>query len=614
MPTRPPARVLAAAAILAAICTSFAWLDPLAADGAYASALRTVGAGLVLALLGQRRVLVHGRTLIGAGGLACVGIILLVVYQEAMFPAQTMLAGLYWLSMAALVLAAAALTAEAAWLALGAALVGSLVVAGDLAIEVLRHGTPDEQLAGLVGYRNAAAACAGVALISGAWLLAHARRLLQILGTLLVLVGSLAGVATVSRGALLAAAIGGIVGLFFAAPPIRARLAAGLVGAATVQAAALMVAGSMAGRMALILFAGGLVLLIPSGAAVAARVAARVESTTLASSRRRRVTGGVLVLVVIVTAGIAGPSLWSSFTQGEVASKAESERLLSVGSNARWSWWTEATREWKTAPLLGHGAGAFTLRRQADPEAFRYAQRPHSAPLQGLVELGLIGTLVLGASLVLIVRPRRGMVGSGVGPALAVATVLGAQSLSDWTLATPLLGTTFIATLGVIGSWSPSGQSTSGNNASDMGSGAATSVGDPHHGAAWVILAPFVLLAPTVAPAWAYVQIDRAEAAFVDGTSKPGNAAALKRAERHAASAWRIIPDSRAMELRVTSLSILGKNERAEDILASSLPLVKHERAAWQVEYDMALAAGDEKRANAANVRYQQLQKWRKYL
>ena len=65
-------------------------------------------------------------------------------------------------------------------------------------------------------------------------------------------------------------------------------------------------------------------------------------------------------------------------------------RLVELGSNFRWAWWTQAWDGWEANPIVGTGAGSF------DVTNLRYRQssldetiEPHNLPVQFLSETGL---------------------------------------------------------------------------------------------------------------------------------------------------------------------------------------------------------------------------------
>jgi hypothetical protein len=153
------------------------------------------------------------------------------------------------------------------------------------------------------------------------------------------------------------------------------------------------------------------ILLVVLGAAVAA-----AAWVTLAHEDRWRprfrwsVSGGrlaigaVAALVVAVLLASGGhPAGWlrdgfEEFTNPTSAAGQGPERIGSLSSNSRWTWWKEAWRLWEDAPLLGQGAGSFAVARRPIRENTTFATEPHNLALQFLAETGLVGLLLLGGA------------------------------------------------------------------------------------------------------------------------------------------------------------------------------------------------------------------------
>jgi hypothetical protein len=597
---------LAALVIVAALIATI-WLDPTSAGLANLAAVRTVAALVALVLLGPTLIFIPGRILVAVGLVSAAGLILLVRYQDALLPAQAMVGGIQLLTGAAFLLACAAVAARRPALLLAGAFAACGVVAAELAWTVLSDGLGTERLAGLLGYRNASAgAVAAFAVgIVPAW--ASERAWVRTAGAIGAAVAGLAMAATLSRGALAAMFVGMllVVWLWRRSDALgqRARAAAGLIATAMTLVAVMTAADSRlaAGVIALIAAAVA-VAVIPRSWEPVGRIGEWISRTTWSSTTKKRWTVAVLAVAALGLAIGGGPRALDQFRSTEVSSTTSTDRLLKVGSNQRWQWWTEAADEWKTAPILGHGTGAFSLRRQSDPDTYRPAQRAHSAPLQSLVELGVLGTALLIAAGVLLMtgfaRARvasTALVGTLAGAGVAAAASLGVQGATDWTLSAPFLTTLFVLLLAT---------------ASNIAPAALAEPRDPRSGTAWLILSPAVLLPLAIAPAWAYWHLEQGEknmaAAFVrlDKGDTKGATALLIKAEKDGAATWRILPEPRALDLRVNALLTQDQAKSADKLLKASMPLVINDRGSWQLEYDMALLFNDQARAEEALAQY----------
>jgi tetratricopeptide (TPR) repeat protein len=87
-----------------------------------------------------------------------------------------------------------------------------------------------------------------------------------------------------------------------------------------------------------------------------------------------------------------------NFKQRPGATESVQGHLLSGAGSGRWQFWTAAVDEWKSAPILGRGAGSYGA-WWAEHASFSYFVRnAHSLYLEVLGELGLVGFLLLGAA------------------------------------------------------------------------------------------------------------------------------------------------------------------------------------------------------------------------
>ena len=104
-------------------------------------------------------------------------------------------------------------------------------------------------------------------------------------------------------------------------------------------------------------------------------------------------------------------------------------RFAELSSNTRWSWWEDALEVFREHPVVGAGAGAYDVARRPFRDDTLAPVEPHSLPLQFLAELGVVGILLIGtaavAAAVGIAAALRGAEGPD-RPAVAALTVLAA--------------------------------------------------------------------------------------------------------------------------------------------------------------------------------------------
>lgn len=281
-----------------------------------------------------------------------------------------------------------------------------------------------------------------------------AAALLPFLGATLLL--------TFSRGAILVTVVGvvvyliaarpyGAVGGFLAAAPTTAvallqTYSADLIHEGTPLVPAAISQGE---DLALILFACG------AGAALLRALALlvdnRIRDIFSASSDRRRAAWlaglgcGVAVFLVFIFAG--GPSAvnrqYHSFFDNtqEAASNTDAglrSRIFEIGNDGRLPMWEVARDAYRAEPLKGTGAGTFQLQWERHRSSGPLRLYTYSLYLESLGELGLVGILLLGASLLAVLgvlawrlrEPERPIYAAGF--ALALAWALHAGVDIDW--------------------------------------------------------------------------------------------------------------------------------------------------------------------------------------
>jgi O-Antigen ligase len=167
----------------------------------------------------------------------------------------------------------------------------------------------------------------------------------------------------------------------------------------------------------------------------------------------------VVVTAAVVAVGLSHPAnVWHDFKQPPGASGQHgftSAHLLSGRGNGRWQFWTSAVNEFKSKPLVGHGAGsweAWWLQHRPIAYFTRYA---HSLFLQVLGELGAIGLVLLFGAFALIVVGGVGgsssadAAGFGAAAAGAFAVFLVGAGV-DWMWQMPVVSVVGFALLGLL--------------------------------------------------------------------------------------------------------------------------------------------------------------------
>lgn len=310
-----------------------------------------------------------------------------------------------------------------------------------------------------IGYWNALALCCVSGLLP---LLVRARDSLPALLGAFVLALTLA--LTYSRGALFALACALAVLLWLA--PHRGRLLALIASVGVAVVAPVAVAGRRDLSTDFVPVAlrtdDGLVLLattVVCGALllVWGRMLRDLPGSPRVLPRLGRVALAMALVAgtVALSTGAVG-SAWASFTDvRSLSPSAGPERVLSVGSGARWAWWREAAGAFSDKPLTGWGAGSFVVTHRLYRSVGFRVEQPHNVPLQWLAEDGVPGLLLAGGGLLALLaagvgRVRRRPEG-GYGAALvAVAVAWIAQAPFEWTWDIPAATFPMLLALGVL--------------------------------------------------------------------------------------------------------------------------------------------------------------------
>jgi O-Antigen ligase len=151
----------------------------------------------------------------------------------------------------------------------------------------------------------------------------------------------------------------------------------------------------------------------------------------------RTVTGVAVALVVVAAVAFvaaggphAAAHAWQSFKNPTLkvqAGQANTEgRLLAVGGNGRYQYWSSALDAFSSHPFGGIGAGTFQFWWAAHGSIYSYVVNAHSLYFETLAETGLVGiallALLLGAGLTGTLRRLRGARARSRQAAIAAST------------------------------------------------------------------------------------------------------------------------------------------------------------------------------------------------
>lgn len=324
------------------------------------------------------------------------------------------------LAVGALVPGALRIVAGGLALALGGVVAWAL--AGKTIPSLFPDGGRVARLRSPVGYWNALALLAAVALVLGLWLATDAgrRRALRVAGAVLVYGAIVAVVLTYSRSGVAIAALGALAWLLAGGAAFETLAVLALAGG--VAAPVLFFAFSRAGitadhepyaarlhdgaLFAPVLLGGALLVgagtfflaraqgLVPEGAR---RVVVRGTLGALA------LAGCAVLLAFVVRAGGPGPWIEArahDFSSSSGVPSQASGRLVSLSSNHRWTWWQEAWRSFERSPLEGRGAGSFPIVNLLERPNPITVTQPHNLLLQALSDTGLVGFCLLAGAIV----------------------------------------------------------------------------------------------------------------------------------------------------------------------------------------------------------------------
>ena len=264
-----------------------------------------------------------------------------------------------------------------------------------------------------VGYWNALALLADAAIALGLWLANERRPGFRIVGALLAYGGALAMLLTQSRAGVVGAVAVVVLWLVLSrerlADALRLVVFAGpglVVGAWAFTRPALVDDGVLrADRVSDGRIFAALTLIVALAVALAAW---RVPIRRLAAERERLVRTVLIASCAIVLVGgavglvakVGDPFSWASsqFSGGECANVPG--RLADLCANNRIAWWKESLHIARDRPLGGSGAGTFAIARLRYRTDATQASEPHSVAFQVLGDLGVVGLVLLAATVV----------------------------------------------------------------------------------------------------------------------------------------------------------------------------------------------------------------------
>lgn len=130
------------------------------------------------------------------------------------------------------------------------------------------------------------------------------------------------------------------------------------------------------------------------------------------------------LLAAVALGGVVGLAVRGDFSREFGGSHAQvtqdPNRLASLSSNQRWTWWQDAWSLFENRPLLGQGAGSFELARRPIRRDALVTVEPHNVALQFLSETGLAGFALAGGAAVAALLAVRRRLGDPAAAALAV--------------------------------------------------------------------------------------------------------------------------------------------------------------------------------------------------
>ena len=316
-----------------------------------------------------------------------------------------------------------------------------IATVGGLLEHVLRSAAPNDRLELPVGYANASGILAAVALLLGLGVAGDERRLRRCLGAALAPPAAAALYLSLSRGSLLAAALGLL--LLLVTSRTAARLTPMAVVAIPTVAAVVLAArlgrfdqpGTTGAETASLLALLGLAL-------VACALAARPPRAAKVRVSRRTALGvGVAVAALVAVALlVAGEREVRGSRSSPASQQGAPDRLLSTSTSFRSDYWRVAGRMVREDPVLGAGAGGFERTWLRERPALLFVRDAHDLYLETLAELGVVGLGLLLVALLTPVAGARRATREPVGAAaLAAYGALLAHAVLDWDWELPVV-------------------------------------------------------------------------------------------------------------------------------------------------------------------------------
>jgi len=296
-----------------------------------------------------------------------------------------------------------------------------------------------------IGYWNALALLADVAIVLGLWLASESghRRVVRVLGAVLVYGATLALMLTLSRTGVVVGVAVIALWLLVGAERLQSTLVlaasagpAVLVGAWAFMRPALT--EDVAARSDRVSDGAVLGVLTLVGAAVVVVLVTVGLARSLEPTTRRRLGR---VLIAVAAAGVLAVGVAASVSGADAVTSSrdcrevvnDPSRLGSLDANLRLCWWEEALDVFAHHGVEGAGAGSFEIARKRFREDARNVVQPHSVPLQHLADGGVAGialfVLVILAGAAVCVCTLRRLAGAERAAAAALVAVPAAYAI-----------------------------------------------------------------------------------------------------------------------------------------------------------------------------------------
>lgn len=505
---------------------------------------------------------------------------------------------------------------RATW-AMGAAVAGTAVVAGYLlyrlafgkGVELFVLGRLHEPLEYINGQGSAFVLATFPALILAA---RRGSPAINAAGAALAVVFASMALLSQSRGVALAAAAGTLVYLLVGQGRLRRAGVFAIVAAAVAAAGPAVFDVYQASAAAaldesVVQRAGRAIL----GAAVAVAVVIAVcrwleermpVARRMVVRRAWAVTLGVAAVgVLAVSAASIGAiservqQQYDAFVhEGEPSGRENPTTRLASGAGNRYGYWKIAVDVWRSDPVVGVGAGGYAIPYFEHRDTLEDVRQPHSAELQVLAELGIVGTLLLltflGSVVWGLVRATRERSRSRE-PLLAIA---GAAMFAAWVTHTSvdwlhlLPGVTGVALVGVAAALGP--QARPARQPAVRGGRSMT----PAFVVGAVLAVVTAVSALTMLSRQALVE-HYARSAQQALATDPARALELSN------NATRLDRDMmQPYYVRAASLARFGDGRRAAATLEAALRREPSNFVTWALLGDLRVRMGDEARAKAA--------------